>query len=77
MIKKSDLKTGKAPEIVAQDGSVNVLLVLRVDDFYTERDDPNDNWYIPNWTVSNASYYNAHMDEFQGYIELEKVPIIK
>lgn len=73
MIKKSDLKTGKAPERWSgkDNETINMLLVLHSDDIY---DDTGDNWYIPQWSVANSRYYNTHMDQYQGYIDLEDMP---
>ena len=55
--------TGPAPEIVDSTGRVNSLLCLQVTPF-------NGTPY----GVSNATYYNLHRDEYEGWIELESIP---
>jgi hypothetical protein len=61
------LSIGKAP-VRIKDNGVNVLLVLRKDSIY-EKD--GSNAYLPQWGISNAAYYNDHLNEFEGYIDLE------
>lgn len=48
--------------------SVNVLLVL-----YKKRGTWNN---CHPYGTSNASYYNLHRDEFDGWIDLEDIPIV-
>lgn len=64
-ITKEMIKTDK-PDININE----MILALHNDSIYCES-----NLYIPKWTVTNRKYYVRNIHEFEGYIELEHVPI--
>jgi hypothetical protein len=69
MITKSQLIKDRIPPIIFDKyGGVNVVLALQKDTNYCET-----NLYIPKWQIVNTSYYGAHADKYEGWIELENV----
>lgn len=54
------------PPIREHGGCVNRVLAVRADSKYD-----NNNADNPKWDVVNTVYYNAHKDDFEGWIELE------
>jgi len=57
------LKTGIAPECTYDDGCYSILL------YKTEKPMP----YNIQWGISNSYYYNKHVGDFVGYIEIEHI----
>jgi len=64
-ITKENLKNGLAP-ILYKDGYVNSVLAIRKDSFYCDS-----NTYIGKWDCPNTEWYNKHIEDYEGYIELE------
>lgn len=54
------------PPIREYRGYVNCVLAMRADTQYDTT-----NTYLPKWEVVNAVYYNAHLDAFDGWIDLD------
>lgn len=73
MIKLSDLITDRLPKLIMtpdpiNGDQVNTVLALHSHKIYCDS-----NRYIPRWAVVNVAYYNAHPDEFDGWIGLESI----
>ena len=66
MITKKMLRTDKPVEKRLADGRINSVLALWKESIWGE-----DNHYLGRWIVSNVAYYNANIDHFEGWIELE------
>ena len=67
MIDITQLQTGLPPIRHLADGGVNVVLAV----WKLKNYECGTNKYISRWHVVNTVYYNAHPDEYQGWIELE------
>jgi len=65
IINKSQLKTGKCP-VYKKNDTVNAVLAVRKDSYYCKS-----NTYIGKWDTPNAIWYNKHIKDYEGYIELE------
>jgi len=67
-ITKEILNTGPAPERLSPRDGVNIVLALYKESMYAK---DGSNAYLPRWQCSNAAYYNANQDNFEGWIDLE------
>lgn len=65
IISKEHLKTGPAP-LKEKDGAVNAVLVLLKDSKFCQC-----NTYMGKWQISNVVWYNNHLKDYEGYVELE------
>lgn len=67
IILKSQINSNDTPPPIREcKGYVNCVLAIRADTQYDKT-----NTYVPKWDVVNTVYYNAHLDNFVGWIELE------
>jgi hypothetical protein len=71
-ITKEMIKIGPAPERINVRDGVNMVLALNKESLYAK---DGSNAYIPRWQVSNAAYYNSNLEDFEGWIDLEDIPL--
>ena len=68
IINREMLRTDKPEKKILDDGCVNCVLALWSEDVFCDS-----NLYLPRWTICNVSYYLAHIEEFDGWIEIENI----
>ena len=71
-ITKEMLTTGPAPERISSRDGINMVLVLYKESMYSK---DGSNAYLPRWQTSNTAYYNRHLDDFEGWIDLEDLSL--